>query len=165
MGDSDLKSEELVERISREAAGRRNAAPAVPPERLEFTRQEPLGHLSEVAFLNEQAPLELVRSRGFLAGLRHRFKARVAMPLLMILRPVVVTQVALLNNVVNRIDLLLDRSDQLVARMNEVADEVHEGVHLESQRVEERAQLLHDLLEARVERLERQAAEDEPPAG
>jgi hypothetical protein len=160
MGDPDLKSEELVERISQEAAGRRNAK-VEEPERLKFSREEPLGRLPEVAFLNEHAPLELASSRGVLAGLRYRFKARVAMPLLMILRPVVVTQVSLLNNVVNRIDLLLDRSDRLALRLNEVADEVHHG----SQRVEERAQLLHDLLEARVERLERQAAKDEPPAG
>ncbi len=160
MGDPDLKSEELVERISREAAARRKPTPA-KAKSVDFPREEPLGQLPEVAFLNEQAPLELVPSQGALAGLRHRFKSRVAMPLLMILRPVVVTQVALLNNVVNRIDLLLDRSDRIAARMNEVADEVH----FESKRVEERVQLLHDLLEARVERLERQAAEDEPPAG
>jgi hypothetical protein len=160
MGNPDLKSEELVERISREAAARGKPRPA-GIESVNFSREEPLGQLSEVAFLNEHAPLELVPSRGFLAGLRYRFKSRVAMPLLMILRPVVVTQVALLNNLVNRIDLLLDRSDRLAARLNEVVDEVNYG----SQRVEERAQLMHDLLEARVERLERQAAKDEPPAG
>ena len=160
MGNPDLKSEELVERISREAAARRKP-PAEEPERLDFSREDPLGQLSEVAFLNEHAPLELVPSQGLLAGLRHRFKSRIAMPLLMILRPVVVTQVGLLNNIVNRIDLLLDRSDRIAARLNEVVDEVNHG----SQRVEERAQLLHDLLEARVERLERQAAKDEPPAG
>lgn len=159
MGNPDLKSEELVERVSREAVERRKPT-RERIESVEFSREEPVG-LSEVAFLNEHAPLELVPSRGFLAGLRYRFKSRIAMPLLMILRPVVVTQVTLLNKLVNRIDLLLNRTDQLAVRLNEVVDEVNYG----SQRVEERAQLLHDLLEARVERLERQAAENEPPPG
>ena len=160
MGDPDLKSEELVERISREAARGRKPAPT-GPKRVQFPREDPLGQLSEVAFLNESVPLKLAPSRGFLAGLRYRFKGRVALPLLTILRPVIMSQVALLNNVVNRIDLLLDRSNHLAVRIDEVA----EDVHFESKRVGERAQLLHDLLEARVERLEQQAAEAEPPAG
>jgi hypothetical protein len=158
MGNPDLNAEDLVDRIAAQAARRGSAAPA-RPEALRFAGQQPLGQRPEIAFLNENSTLELVQSRGLLAGFRHRMKARIARPLLMVLRPFVATHIGLQNDVVNRLDMLVDRAEQLAAHINELSEQFH----AETERLEERSKILHDLLEARVERLEENASERRLP--
>ena len=158
MAEPAVDAEALVERLWEEVGAREASDQAF--ESLEMQLRERMQHLSELRHLNHHwdfAP----PSAGAAAGARWRGRARnrLARFVLHVLDPYFVNQREFNEHVVRVANAYAGAIDSLADDVRALA----EALSREAQRLSDRDRLLHDLLEARVSRLEGEAGDAPRP--
>lgn len=125
----------------------------------DFKRLERLQHLEELAHVNKhwvfETPYE-PQAAGLLGALKKRVRRRFAQEVLAVLKEYLLEERTYLSNLVQLQNEIVKRCELLTQENRQLS----QAMQVEADLLTEKAQLLHNLLEQRVAKLEANATED-----